>query len=115
RALLLVAFRANPRGTYRWFWERNLAAVRERGLDVPTAALFGVLLLAVAMRWRQEGPLMKAALAMLPPLAVAYALVGIYGEIRIFYEVVPPAAVWVFNAVLQAAGLAVAGRPSGAG
>ncbi len=112
RALLLLAFRTNPRGTYRWFWDRNLAAVRERGLDVPTAVLFGVLLLAVAVAWRRAAPLMKASLVMLPPLVVAYMVVGIYGEIRIFYEVVPPATVWVFNAVLQAAGVAVAPRSS---
>lgn len=40
------------------------------------------------------------------PLSVAWSWVGIYGEIRIFYEIVPAGAIWVFNALLATAGAA---------
>jgi hypothetical protein len=110
RAWLLFVFRFNPRGAFRWFWDRNLAAMGERGVEVPTAVLFGVLLLAVILRWRREAPLMKAALVMVPPLAIAYLVFGIYGEIRLFYEIVPPGVLWAFNAALQLAGAPVAPR-----
>jgi hypothetical protein len=100
RALLLHAYRANDGPAMQWNLRKNLLLLGERGIDVPTALLFGVLLVAVVVRWRAEPPLAKAALAMAPPLTVAYVLVGIYGEIRIFYELVPAAAVWVFGAVV---------------
>lgn len=99
RALLLHAYAANPGPAMQWNLRKNLILAGERGVDVPTAILFAVLLAAVLVRWRAEPPLARAALAAAPPLALAYATVGIYGEIRIFYEVVPAGAVWVFGAL----------------
>ncbi len=114
RAGLLWAFRFNARGAVRWYWDRNLALVRERGVDASTALLLAVIVVAVAVRWRREPLLLKASLAMVPPLAVAYLVVGIYGEIRVFYEIVPVTVVWAFNAGLQLAGVPVAPRPAAA-
>jgi hypothetical protein len=106
RSFLLYVYRDNPGEPTRLQIIRNLQLLRERGLDVPTLVLFGVLLLAVVARWRHEPTLLKAALTMVPPLCVAYVLVGVYGEIRIFYEVVPAGVIWVFDAVLAAFGAA---------
>ena len=106
RSLLLFCYRANPGEAVHWSLGKNLLLMRERGVDVPTLILFGVLLAAVATRWRAEHPLLKAALVMVPPLSLAYVLFGIYGEIRIFYEIVPAGAIWVYNALLAAAGAA---------
>lgn len=99
RALLLWAYAANPGPPMLWNLPKNLVLAAQRGVDVPTALLFGVLVAAVAARWRKEGPLAKASLVVAPPLVAAYATVGIYGEIRIFYELVPGAALWIFGAV----------------
>ena len=106
RSLLLFVFRANEGGTTQWWLQKNLLLVRERGIDWPTVILFGVLVTAVIARSRAEGPLLKAALVMVPPLSLAYVLVGIYGEIRIFYEIVPAGTIWVWNAALALCGLA---------
>ena len=100
RAFLLHVFRANAGPAMQWNLRKNLILAAERGVDVPTAVLFGVLLVAVVLRWRAEPRVARAALATALPLTVAYATVGIYGEIRIFYELVPAAAVWVFGAAL---------------
>lgn len=105
RVLLLWTFRESPGGPFLWNARKNLLLFERNGLDVPTLVLLGALLLAVAVRWRREHPLLKAALVALPPLVAAYALVGIYGEIRVFYEIVPAGIVWVLNAALQAAGV----------
>lgn len=106
RSFLLYLFRANPGEPMHWYLHKNLLLMRERGIDVPTAILCGVLFVAVALRWRAEHALLKAALVMVPPLSVAYVLFGIYGEIRIFYEIVPAGVIWVFGAALAAAGSA---------
>jgi hypothetical protein len=111
RSLLLHAYGANPGPPVQWNLRKNLILAAERGVDVPTAILFGVVLAAAAVRWRAEPPLAKAALAAAPPLVLAYATVGIYGEIRIFYELVPAAAVWVFGAMFGPR----AASPAGAG
>ena len=100
RAFLFHAYRANLGPAMQWNLRKNLILAGERGVDVPTAVFFGVLLVAVAVRWRAEPRLARAALATAPPLTLAYFTVGIYGEIRIFYELVPAAAVWVFGAAL---------------
>ncbi|MET0555054.1 MAG: hypothetical protein ABW221_18575 [Vicinamibacteria bacterium] len=100
RAFLLHAYQANAGPGMQWNLRKNLILAGERGIDVPTAVLFGVLLVAAVVGWRAEPRLARAALATAPPLTLAYFLVGIYGEIRIFYELVPAAAVWVFGAVL---------------
>lgn len=105
RAFLLWVFRENPGAPFLWNAGKNLRLFERDGVDLPTVALAGLLLAAVAVRWSREHPLPKAALAALPPLAAAYALVGVYGEIRVFYEMVPAGIVWVVNGVLQVAGV----------
>lgn len=105
RAFLLWAFRENPGAPFLWNARKNLRLFERDGLDLPTVVLLGLLLLAVAVRFRHEHPLLKAALVALPPLVVAYALVGIHGEIRVFYEMVPAGIAWVVNAALQVAGV----------
>jgi hypothetical protein len=111
RAVLLVVFRNNPGAPAQWALPKNLLLMADRGIDLPTLGLFAVLLLAVSTRWRHEPALLKAALVMLPPLCLAYVLFGVYGEIRIFYEVVPAGVVWAFNAGLALIGAAPSAAP----
>lgn len=111
RSLLLHVYRDNPGEPVRWSLSRNLVLIRQHGLDGPTLVLFVVLAVAVVARWRQEPALLKAALVMVPPLCAAYLFAGVYGEIRIFYEVVPAGAIWAFNAALAAFGATPTAAP----
>jgi hypothetical protein len=106
RSFVLFVYRANPGTAVQWSLPKNLVLMQQRGVDVPTALLFGVLLVAVVVRWGHEHPLLEAALVMLAPLSVAYFLFGIYGEVRLFYEFVPAGSIWVFHAALAALGAA---------
>jgi hypothetical protein len=81
-------FSGNPGGPVEWHLVKNLRLMET--IPGPSSLLMlvsGAIL--IFARLREKPVLLRRALVVLPVLAASYLCLGIYGEIRIFYEAYP--------------------------
>jgi hypothetical protein len=82
------AFSGNPGNASEWHLAKNLRLM----LTLPSVASLLALAsasLLVFVRPGDKPEFLRRALIVLPPLVVTYVCLGIYGEIRVFYEAYP--------------------------
>jgi hypothetical protein len=81
-------FSGNPGGAVEWHLVKNLRLMETVPSLSSLLALMSATLL-VFVRLGDKPTFLKRALIVLPPLVVSYLCLGIYGEIRVFYEAYP--------------------------
>ncbi|MFI5183690.1 MAG: hypothetical protein ACHQNV_04770 [Vicinamibacteria bacterium] len=87
RSALARIFAANPGGAVEWHLVKNLRLMaRPDPWSLLMLASVGILVFA---RFGEKPPFLRRALVVLPPLVASYLFLGIYGEIRVFYEAYP--------------------------
>jgi hypothetical protein len=82
------AFSGNAGSASEWHLAKNLRLMQTPPSLASLLALASASLL-VCVRLGDKPAFLRRALIVLPPLVVSYVCVGIYGEIRVFYEAYP--------------------------
>jgi hypothetical protein len=88
RWVLARAFAGNPGGAVEWHFIKNLRLMAAAPNPWSVLMLASVAILVLA-RLGEKPPLLRSALIVLPPLVASYLFLGIYGEVRVFYEAYP--------------------------
>ncbi|MFI5183054.1 MAG: hypothetical protein ACHQNV_01550 [Vicinamibacteria bacterium] len=81
-------FAGNPGGPLEWHLVKNMRLMMTIP-GLPSLLLLAASVVLVFARLQDKPLLLRRALVVLPPLLVSYLCLGIYGEIRIFYEAYP--------------------------
>ena len=97
KVYLGVRFAANPGGIVENHLFINLYNALLRPFDLATACSVIALFLLIAYRFRQKPLFLRQSLLIAVPMVLLYASLGTYGEIRVFYELVPIAFLLAFQ------------------
>jgi hypothetical protein len=108
QAAIRTAFRHNPGGSVEWHLVKNLRLLREPPSAVSILLLASALLLVLA-RFGDKPAFLRRSLVVVAPLLVSSLFLGIYGEIRAFYEAYPIAFLLAFHSTSGALGFPLRG------
>ena len=85
---LTLIFKTNPGGAWEWRFNQNI-----NFMLLPyslTYMICAALILAVIFhKWREKPLYLRKASAIMAPLMMLYVMMGVWGEIRVFYEAFP--------------------------
>jgi hypothetical protein len=102
-------FSGNPGGPIEWHLLKNLRFMK--AMPGPSSLLMlASAPILIFVRLHDKPVLLRRALVILPPLVVSYLCLGIYGEIRIFYEAYPALFLLAFHNACAALGRPLAPR-----
>jgi len=82
-------FAHNPGGGVEWHLVKNLRSIRMPPSVASLTLLASGAVLTLARFGRKPAFLRRSAIVVMLPLLVSYLFLGIYGEIRVFYEAYP--------------------------
>jgi hypothetical protein len=88
RLALARVFAGNPGGAVEWHFIKNLRLMAAAPNPWSLLMLASVIILVFA-RLGEKPAFVRRALIVVPPLLVLYFFLGIYGEVRVFYEAYP--------------------------
>ena len=88
RMTLARIFAGNPGGTVEWHFIKNLRLMAAAPNPWSALMLASVAILVLA-RLGEKPFFLRSSLVVLPPLVASYLFLGIYGEVRVFYEAYP--------------------------
>lgn len=89
RVYLALRFRHNPGSFLEWHLPLNLLNALLRPYPLTTVLSIAALVLLVGHDWRGKPLALRQGLIVSLPIALSYMFIGIYQEIRIFYEAYP--------------------------
>ncbi len=103
QAVIRAAFRHNPGGSVEWHLVKNLRLLRAPPSPVSMLLLSSVLVLVLA-RFGDKPMFLRRSLLAVAPLLATSLFLGIYGELRAFYEAYPIVFLLSFDSASSALG-----------
>ncbi len=104
RGTLAFIYRHNPGSVVIVNFGWNMRNLLLRPYNTATVVGYAVLATVIIYRWKDKHLLLRRATAMLAPMYVSYMVVGVWHEIRVFYEFLPilllltiPTFAWLLN------------------
>ncbi len=108
QAAIRAAFHHNPGGSVEWHLVKNLRLLRAPPSPVSLLLLSSVLVLVLA-RFGDKPAFLRRSLVVVAPLFASSLFLGIYGEIRAFYEAYPIVFLLAFHSTSGALGFPLRG------
>jgi hypothetical protein len=101
---LHYVFADNPGGAVEWHLVENLRLMRTLPAGTSVLLLVSSAFLALA-RFREAPVFLRRSAVLVVPLLASYLFFGIYGEVRVFYEVYPALFLLAFHSACSGLGL----------